>query len=33
MKLPFVALLMFVVTPGLARDNGQYGQVDPETRQ
>lgn len=31
MKLLFITLL--VVTPGLARDNGQYGQVDPEIRQ
>ena len=33
MKLPCIALLMVVASPGIARDNGQFAQVDPETRQ
>jgi hypothetical protein len=33
MKLPCIALLMLVASPGMARDNGQFAQIDPETRQ
>jgi hypothetical protein len=33
MKLFRVALLVLVATPAIARDNGQYAQVDPKIRQ
>ena len=33
MKLFCIALLVLVASPAIARDNGQYAQVDPKTRQ
>jgi hypothetical protein len=33
MKLFRIALLVLVASPAIARDNGQYAQVDPKIRQ
>lgn len=31
MRLFLIALSLLIITPSLGRDNGQYGNVDPET--